>query len=133
MNITSYLRRALVAALALVALLVQGTWVLAGVTGNMSGTVRDNAGAPVAGATVQLVSPSQTASTTTDANGHFIILSLAPDTYTVSISKTGFSPTSFPGEVVFADQTQQTTYTLAKTLKTIAHVTAAGAGNLVKS
>jgi Carboxypeptidase regulatory-like domain len=82
---------------------------------------------------VTAVSPSQTTQTTTDANGHFIMLSLAPDTYTVSISKGGYQPTSFPGEVVFADQTQQTTYTLSKALKTIAHVTSAAAGNLVKS
>ncbi|MBV8154134.1 MAG: TonB-dependent receptor [Candidatus Eremiobacteraeota bacterium] len=99
----------------------------------MAGLVRDTSGAPVAGATVNVVSPSQTASTTTDAQGHFIILSLAPDTYTVNVTKTGYQPTSFPGEVVFADQTQQTTYTIGKALKTIAHVTAAGAGNLVKS
>ncbi|HKE37954.1 MAG TPA: TonB-dependent receptor, partial [Candidatus Baltobacteraceae bacterium] len=127
------LRRPLLALALALGFASQATWTLAGVTGNMAGTVRDNTGAPVAGATVQVVSPSQTASTTTDANGHFILLSLAPDTYVVSLSKTGYSPTSFPGEVVFADQTQQATYTLAKTLKTIANVTASGAGNLVKS
>jgi hypothetical protein len=117
----------------LVIFLIQGTWVLAGVTGNLAGNVRDNTGAPVAGATVSAVSPSQTASTTTDANGHFLFLALAPDTYTVNVSKEGYQPTAFPGEVVFADQTQQSTLTITKSLKTIAHVTAAGAGNLVKS
>ncbi|HEY1975753.1 MAG TPA: carboxypeptidase-like regulatory domain-containing protein, partial [Candidatus Baltobacteraceae bacterium] len=109
-------------------MLVQGTWALAGVTGNMSGTVRDNTGAPVAGAKVQAVSPSQSATTTTDTTGHFIMLSLAPDTYAVSVSKDGYQQTSFPGEVVFADQTQQATYTIGKALKTIAHVTSASAG-----
>ncbi|MBV8375289.1 MAG: carboxypeptidase regulatory-like domain-containing protein, partial [Candidatus Eremiobacteraeota bacterium] len=113
--------------------LVQGTWALAGVTGNLAGNVRDNTGAPVAGATVQLVSPSQQASTTTDAGGHFTFLSLAPDTYTVNISKAGYQSTSFPGNVVFADQTQQSTFTISKTLKVIANVTATGAGALVKS
>jgi hypothetical protein len=127
------LRRVSVAAFLLVAFLFQGTWALAGVTGNLGGLVRDTSGAPVAGATVQVVSPSQTASTTTDAHGHFVILSLAPDTYTVNVSKTGYQPTSFPGNVVFADQTQQSTFTISKSLKTIAHVTAAAAGNLVKS
>ncbi|MBV8722533.1 MAG: TonB-dependent receptor, partial [Candidatus Eremiobacteraeota bacterium] len=128
------LRRPLVAlGLALGFAFGQGTWTLAGVTGNLAGTVRDTAGAPVAGASVQAISPSQTANATTDAQGHFIMLSLAPDTYTVTITKTGFQAASFPGEVVFADQTQQTTYTMAQALKTIAHVTAAGAGNLVKS
>ncbi len=127
------LRRGCVAVLVLVAFLVQGTWALAGVTGNLAGTVRDNTGAPVAGATIQVVSPSQQASTTTDAGGHFTILSLAPDTYTVNIAKAGYQSTSFPGNVVFADQTQQATYTISKTLKVIANVTATGAGALVKS
>jgi Carboxypeptidase regulatory-like domain len=127
------LRRGVVAGLVAVVFLVQGTWALAGVTGNLAGDVRDNTGAPVAGATVQVVSPSQQASTTTDAGGHFTILSLAPDTYTVNVSKAGYQSTSFPGNVVFADQTQQTTYTISKTLKVIANVTAVGAGALVKS
>src|SRR5690348_11279677 len=94
------LRRPLFALALVLAFAGQETWTLAGVTGNMAGTVRDNTGAPVAGAAVQVVSPSQTAQTTTDANGHFIILSLAPDTYVVSISKASYQPTSFPGEVV---------------------------------
>jgi hypothetical protein len=127
------LRRGCVAVLVLVAFLVQGTWALAGVTGNLAGTVRDNTGAPVAGATVQVVSPSQQASATTDAGGRFTLLSLAPDTYTVNISKAGYQSTSFPGNVVFADQTQQSTFTISKTLKVIANVTAVGAGALVKS
>ena len=132
-NTLRSLRRGCVTVLVLATLLVQETWALAGVTGNLAGTVHDSAGAPVAGATIQAVSPSQQASTVTDASGHFTLLALAPDTYTLDISKTGYQPTSFPGNVVFADQTQQSTFTLNKALKTIAHVTAAGAGNLVKS
>ena len=127
------LRHAATAALLLVAFLVQGTWALAGVTGNIAGTVRDSNGAPVAGARVQAVSPSQTAAATTDAGGHFTILSLAPDTYTINVTKQGYADTAVPGEVVFADQTQQVAVTMAKALQTIAHVTAQGAGNLVKS
>src|SRR5215472_1764786 len=127
------LRRPLVAIGLVLAFLGQGTWTLAGVTGNLAGTVRDNSGAPVAGASILAISPSQTARSTTDAQGHFVILSLAPDTYTVTITKTGYQTASFPGEVVFADQTQQTTYALSQALKTIAHVSATGAGNLVKS
>jgi hypothetical protein len=127
------LRRPLVALGLAIGFFVQETWALAGVTGNLAGNVRDNTGAPVAGATIQITSPSQNANTTTDASGHFLFLALSPDTYTVNISKEGYQPTAFPGEVVFADQTQQSTFTITKALKTIAHVTAAGAGNLVKS
>jgi hypothetical protein len=127
------LRRVGIALLIMVAVLFQGTWALAGVTGNLGGVVRDTAGAPVAGAKVQAVAPSQVAEATTDAQGRFLFLSLAPDTYTLNVSKTGYAATSFPGNVVFADQTEQVSLTVNKALQTIAHVTAQGAGNLVKS
>jgi hypothetical protein len=127
------LRRAVVAAMLMVAFLFQGTWALAGTTGNIAGNVRDSSGAPIAGAQVKAVSPSQTATATTDAGGRFTLLSLSPDTYTLNVSKQGYADTSEPGTVVFADQTQQVSVTLAKQLITIGHVTAQGAGSLVKS
>ncbi len=127
------LHRVGVAVLLLAAFLFQETWALAGVTGNMSGSVRDSTGAPVAGATVTATSPSMTRTATTDAGGHFVILSLAPDTYTVNLDKSGFQPLSFPGNVVFADQTDQVAFTMTKTLKTIARVTSQAGSSLVKS
>ena len=36
--------------------------------------------------------PSQVATTLTDASGNFVFLSMAPDTYTVSIEKAGYEP-----------------------------------------
>jgi hypothetical protein len=126
------LRRVATAALLLVAFLFQGTWALAGTTGGIAGYVRDSNGAPVAQATVTATSPSQVATTTTDAQGHYLFLTLQPDTYTLSVTKSGIQPNSTPGEVVFADQTQE--YNLSvSTLKTIASVKSAGASNLVKS
>ncbi|HEY3676563.1 MAG TPA: TonB-dependent receptor, partial [Candidatus Tumulicola sp.] len=133
MNKPRTLRQAAVAVLILMAFLFQETWALAGVTGNIAGVVRDSKGAPVAGASVKVVSPSQAASSTTDSGGHFIILSLAPDTYTLTVAKTGYAPTTSPGEVIFADQTQQVSVTLSVQLATIAHVTSTAAGSLVKS
>ena len=128
------LRRAAIAVLLLVAFLSQGTWALAGVTGNLAGMVKDGStGAPVAGVVIQAVSPSQTASVTTDAGGHFILLSLAPDTYTLNFTKEGYQPISQPGNVVFADQTQQTNIVLQKALKQIARVTSTAGSSLVKS
>jgi len=127
------LRRAVIAATFSVAFLFQGTWALAGVTGNLAGVVTDNSGAPVAGATIQASSPSQTARTTTDAGGHFIILALTPDTYTLNVTKDGYQLTSFPGNTVFADQTQQLSLIVQKSLRVIAHVTASAPGALVKS
>ncbi|HVA26847.1 MAG TPA: carboxypeptidase-like regulatory domain-containing protein, partial [Candidatus Baltobacteraceae bacterium] len=77
--------------LAMIATFVTGqvTWALAGTTGGVGGTVTDASGAPVAGASVSFASPSENATGTTDAGGHFSFLSLAPDTYTVSIQKAG--------------------------------------------
>lgn len=112
----------------------QGTWVLASVTGGLTGTVVDaETSAPIAGAQVTAASPSQTASVTTDAAGHFSFLTLGPDTYTVSVTKSGYQPTSVPGQVVFADTVQSVTVRMPKALKTIARVTSAAGGALVKS
>ncbi len=78
-------------------------------------------------------SPSQSATATTDAGGHFTFLTLAPDTYTVTANKSGYQPTSIPGQVVFADSVQSVSVRMPKALRTIAHVTATTAGALVKS
>ncbi len=128
------LPRSVVALVTLLVLIAgQGTWALAGVTGNMAGIIRDSSGAPVAGAKVTATSPSMTRTATTDAGGHFVILSLAPDTYTINLDKEGFQPAAFPGNVVFADQTDQVAFTITKTLKTIARVTSQAGSSLVKS
>ncbi|MGB8907403.1 MAG: TonB-dependent receptor [Candidatus Cybelea sp.] len=121
--------------LALLALFAgQGTWALASVTGGLTGTVVDaDTSAPVAGAQVTATSPSQSVTTTTDAAGHFSFLTLSPDTYTVTASKSGFQSTSVPGQSVFADTDQVVSLRMPKALRTIAHVTAASAGSLVKA
>src|SRR5208283_1758342 len=112
----------------------QETWALAGTTGGLTGTVVDaTSSAPVAGAVVTASSPSQSATVTTDASGRFSFLVLAPDTYTVSVTKDNYAPLSLPGQLVFADTVQTLTARLQKALTTIAHVTATGAGALVKS
>ncbi len=127
------LRHAVTAASLLVAFLIQGTWALAGVTGNIAGTVKDSSGAPIAGVNIQAVAASGVQTSTTDAGGHFIILSLNPDTYTINLTKSGYQDISFPGVTVFADQTQQLALTMSKTLKVIAHVTSQAGAALVKS
>ena len=74
--------RGVVAVLLLVAFVLQGTIsVLAGTTGQISGTVVDpQSNQPISGARVTAVSPSQSATTTSDATGRFSFISLAPDT-----------------------------------------------------
>ncbi|HZY99206.1 MAG TPA: carboxypeptidase regulatory-like domain-containing protein, partial [Candidatus Baltobacteraceae bacterium] len=128
------LRHVVTAVALLVAMLSQGTWALAGVTGGLTGVAVDaDTSAPVAGATVTASSPSQSATVTTDASGHFSFLTLSPDTYTVTVTKSGYQTVSAPGQIVFADTVQTVTVRLSKALKTIAHVTSTGAGALVKS
>ncbi len=127
------LRRAVVAASLLVTFFFQGTWALAGVTGNMAGIIKDQSGAPIAGVQVQAVAPSGTRTATTDAGGHFVILSLSPDTYTVNLTKEGYQPIAYPGNTVFADQTDQVALAMTKALQTIARVTSSAGSSLVKS
>jgi Carboxypeptidase regulatory-like domain/TonB dependent receptor/TonB-dependent Receptor Plug Domain len=123
----------LVAATVLVSMVLQGTWVLAGTTGGLGGSVtQTDSGAPIAGAKVTVTSPSQTATTTTDAGGHFTFVSLAPDTYTLSVEKTGFEPAALSGISVLADQHPSISITTRPTLQTIGRVTARSAAALVK-
>ncbi len=130
---TSTVRRLFVAIAMFALLFGQVTWALAGTTGGLSGLVTDDAGAPVSGATVKMISASETASGTTDAHGRFGFLALAPDTYTISIEKDNYSPISYAGVSIFADQQQSLSFHMQKALKTIAKVTSVSAGNVVKS
>jgi hypothetical protein len=127
------LRHAFVAVMIMLAVLAQGTWALAGTTGGISGTLTDTStGKAVAGAKITAVSPSQTATTTTDASGRFNFLALAPDTYTISAEKDGYAPQSIAGVTVFADQSFTIPLTTHPELKTIAVAHSRAAGNLVK-
>ncbi len=127
-----HLATALFAMLGIVA--GQGTLVLAGTTGAITGTVVDSATkAPIAGAKVTAASPSQVISTTTDATGHYGLLSLAPDTYTLSIEKTGFEPSSLSGVTVQSDQNLVQQLSTTPVLKTIGSVRSRSATSLVRA
>ncbi|MBV9971971.1 MAG: TonB-dependent receptor [Candidatus Eremiobacteraeota bacterium] len=121
---------------AIIACLLATQWcsaAFAGTTGSLAGYVRDVAtGAALAGATVTAVSPSQTASTTTDQSGHFVFLSLAPDTYTLTAQARAYQRLSVSGYAVFADQTQNVQLTLQKSLTEIGAVTSRSSLNPVK-
>jgi hypothetical protein len=127
-------RHPLVAALLLVSMLVQGTWVLAGTTGTLSGNVYEDSAAstPIAGAKVSVTSPSQAATSISDANGHFVFLSLAPDSYTISAEKSGYDPVSVSGVTVQADQNQSVAMRLKRTLTTIGRVTSRASSAIVR-
>lgn len=105
----------------------------AGTTGTLGGEVVDaTTGAPIAAVSITVTSPSQSASTTTDSRGHFVFVSLAPDTYTVGAQLKGYDPSALAGVSVFADQAFSVSLQLHKSLREIAKVSARSASALVK-
>ncbi|HEY6327491.1 MAG TPA: TonB-dependent receptor [Candidatus Cybelea sp.] len=106
---------------------------VAGTTGGITGRIVDaQTRVPIAGVTVTAAAPSQTATSTSDASGTFRFLTLIPDTYTLSFSRSGYDPLAQPGLTVVADQVQTYNASLNRTLKTIARVVAQSAASLVK-
>ena len=106
---------------------------LAGVTGGLTGAVIDAAtSAPAVGSRVTVTSPSQSATVTTDARGHFFFLTLQPDTYTVTASKSGYQPVTISGQLISADSVQRLILRLGKALETIARTTTIASGSLVR-
>ncbi len=105
----------------------------AGTTGSLSGTVVDvQTGKPIADVHVTVSSPSQSATTATNAAGKYVFVSLMPDTYVVSLAKTGYESVSVAGISIFADQSQTLPLTMHSSLKTIANVTSRSSISPVK-
>lgn len=105
-----------------------GVWLvndaMAGTTGTITGTVFEEASkTPIAGAVVTAVSPSQVARVVTDASGRYTLLSLSPDTYTISAERNGYQTHLISGISVFADQSQTVAIALSKSILQIARVT----------
>jgi hypothetical protein len=125
-------RAAALAAVVALALSLQSLTALAGTTGVVSGSIRLETGEPLADASVTANSASQTTTVTSDASGHFVFISLRPDTYTVSAVKEGYDPVSVPGITVLADQTRTVALTTRKSLKTIANVSSISQHALVR-
>src|ERR1700686_4944570 len=127
------MQRSVVAVLVLLALLLQGTWVLAGTTGSITGIVTDTvSGKPVGNATVTAASPSQAASVQTDSSGRYNFVSLAPDTYTLTFSKQGYQSTSQAGVTVQADQNVNVNSNVTSALQTIGRVATRASSTLVR-
>ena len=75
------------------------------VYGSVFGTVTDNTGAVVPGATVTVTDDSKGTSVTAQSNatGDYRVDHLIPDTYTVTVEASGFQKSSAPNVVVYAD------------------------------
>ena len=72
-------------------------------TGKLTGVVTDAAGEPLPGVSVFLEGVARGA--VTDGDGYYVILNLAPDTYTVRISFVGFATQRVENVRVVSDQT----------------------------
>ncbi|HMF29349.1 MAG TPA: carboxypeptidase regulatory-like domain-containing protein, partial [Candidatus Cybelea sp.] len=106
---------------------------LAGTTGTLRGSIIDvKSRAPVAGARITAESPSQVATTSTDAQGEFRFISLVPDTYVIHAEREGYDPAAQSGISIFADQPLIITINMTPTLKTIARITARGASSQLR-
>ncbi len=128
------MRKGIVAILLGIALVLQATSsVLAGTTGSISGVVVDSStGKPISGASVTAASPSQSATSVTDASGRYRFLSLAPDTYTVSVAAGAtYDASSVNGILVQADQAILTNLQPAAKIKQIGTVRSRSASALV--
>ncbi|MGZ3523008.1 MAG: carboxypeptidase regulatory-like domain-containing protein [Vulcanimicrobiaceae bacterium] len=106
---------------------------IGGTTGGIVGRVVDaQSRAALSDVKVTAVSPSQSATVTTDSSGQYRFLSLPPDTYSVQFLRDGYNGLTQPGVTVLADQVQTVNIALVQSLKTIANVTARGTGALLK-
>ena len=102
---------------------------LAETAGIVSGTVTDDrTRAPIAGVEVVAKSPSATYRTTTDAKGQYRFLSVLPDNYSVSFTKSGYA--SYSTIVVVVNGSLQTVNApISRTLKIIASTHARSPGS----
>ena len=122
-----------VVTIASLAVVARPVW--AGTTGSLAGTVLETqGGTPIANATVTASSPSQVAVTHTDARGGFVVLSLAPDTYTIAIAASRATSRSRRAASASSPIRRRTlTFRLQKSLKTIAQVQARSSLNEVQA
>ena len=91
-----------VALLCLLAVAAVPVWGQAVSTGTIAGTVTDNTGAVVAGASITVVDKAtgDTRGTETNAEGHYIFQNVNPGTYTLKFKKAGFAETDVTDAVV---------------------------------
>lgn len=111
-------KSAILLSLALVSCLRSSTY---STTFALSGTVRDELGAPIAGSLVHLQATSQTA--TTDKNGHFVISTSAVTTKAVlSFTAAGYTPRSVPMNLS-GKYPQVAITTTLRTIDKVVHIT----------
>ncbi|MDQ6825345.1 MAG: carboxypeptidase-like regulatory domain-containing protein, partial [Candidatus Eremiobacteraeota bacterium] len=63
---------------------------LAGSTGNLTGSVMNQKGAAVAGASISAVAASGSYKAVSDSHGFYSILNMSPDTYALTVTSSGY-------------------------------------------
>jgi outer membrane receptor protein involved in Fe transport len=81
-------------------------------TASITGTIVDQTGAGVPGATVQLIGPTN-AVTTSGSGGQYVFRGVAPGTYSIDVRLAGFSPAVRDNVVVGSTDVMQEAITLA--------------------
>ena len=110
MTLQKHKTLSLVLGLALVALLIGATMPAFGQvgvnTGTVVGTVTDPSGAVIPGATVTMTDAATglTRSTTTNDQGRYVLSTVNPGTYNISVTKQGFAATKVANQVVSVGQ-----------------------------
>jgi len=119
---------------AVVLTLTGGALAQGGATGAISGTVKDENGAGVPGAQIEVVNASTGVterSATGDSSGNFTVTQLPPGTYKVVVTATGFSKAELPDIKVRVTETTTVAVPL-KVGEVGASVTVTGAGSEVQ-
>jgi len=87
--------------------------------GNITGSVKDSAGTPVANAQITIVGTGFTAGATSDDNGNFFTIGLPAGTYSVSASFTGFTSVTANGVSVSPNVSSPVTLQFSSALSSI--------------
>jgi len=85
------------------------------ISATLRGTVHDAAGSVISGATVVVLNNGTglVHTTTTNSNGDYVVLQLAPAKYTVTVSQAGFEPSKFNDIILNVDQEARVDATLS--------------------
>ena len=98
-------------------------------TGRIAGTVRDQAGSPVAGAQIVVVGTTHRAAA--GADGTYLIEHLHPGTYTLQARMIGFEPATVPNQRVEAGRTTTVDFSLRTSAVSLEAVVVTGAADAV--
>src|SRR5262249_42862505 len=80
--------------------------------GSISGTVTDNNGGAISGATVKVTGPATDRTVTANDQGVFVIENLIPGTYKVRVENSSFQATQINNDTVYLGKTSTTNITL---------------------